>query len=146
MNTFQQLIAATLLGLVVANPMARSAAAPSNLLFPRQGEAEGPRPTISCPSMNGTLVISSGKSFVVECGMDHAGGDLPNQPVYVSSLAQCIGKCALESACVDFTLSGAACYMKGSVGPTVYGEVNGARLVNDQGAAGEVYLTCGTVV
>ncbi|GIZ39727.1 hypothetical protein CKM354_000309900 [Cercospora kikuchii] len=142
MHSFQHIIASAIIGLAVANPVALNPADSSNLLFTRQAE---PSQTISCPSMNGTLVTSSGKSFVVECGMDHAGGDLPNQPTYVNSLAQCISKCAQNPACVDFTLSGAACYMKGSVGPTVFGGVNGARLVTDEGA-GEVYLTCGTVV
>lgn len=93
--------------------------------------------------MNGTTVISNGKSFIVECGIDHTGGDLPNQPVYVSGLAGCVKTCADTPDCVDFTLSGSACYMKGSVGPNVYGGANGAKLLGVED--GVVYLTCGTV-
>lgn len=101
------------------------------------------RDDISCPSQNGTLVISNGKYFIVECGTDHAGGDLPNQPVYVNSLAACVANCAQNSACVDFTLAGSACYQKGSVGPTLSSGFNGARLVNSDD--GLVYVTSGTV-
>ncbi|EME81946.1 uncharacterized protein MYCFIDRAFT_77734 [Pseudocercospora fijiensis CIRAD86] len=123
------LLAATILGLATASPFN------SFPIMERQSSS------ITCPDMNQTTVISNGKSFVVECGMDHAGGDLPNQPVYVNSLAQCVAACAQEPSCVDFTLSGAACYMKGSVGPTVYGGANGARLIGVE--SGVVYLTCG---
>ncbi|CAK4030855.1 related to alpha-amylase A precursor [Lecanosticta acicola] len=124
------LLASTLLGLAMSSP----AALPSLL---------EKRSDITCPDMNSTTVISNGKSFIVECGIDHAGGNLPNQPVYVSGLAGCVSACAETDACVDFTLSGSACYMKGSVGPNVYGGANGARLIGVE--SGKVYLTCGTV-
>jgi hypothetical protein len=84
---------------------------------------------ITCPEKNNTIAISGGKAFIVECGIDHAGGDLPDQPVYVNGLAECIVTCAAEPACVDFTLSGNACYMKGTVGQNVYGGAIGARRI-----------------
>ncbi|KAI5369815.1 hypothetical protein Slin15195_G006930 [Septoria linicola] len=131
MFAFQPLLVSTLVGLSMANPVAM------NDLLTRQANE------ISCPDMNSTIVISSGKRFVVECGIDHAGGDLPNQPVYVSGLAGCVRACGQTPSCVDFGLSGSACYMKGSVGPNVYGGANGARLLEEDTSS--VYLTCGTV-
>ncbi|GAB7337907.1 hypothetical protein MBLNU457_4296t1 [Dothideomycetes sp. NU457] len=65
-----------------------------------------------CPQNNGDTYIdpATGASFVLECGIDHVGGDL--KMVYVSDLAGCIAQCASTSGCVDVSLSGAACYMK----------------------------------
>ena len=53
--------------------------------------------------------------------------------VYVNSLASCIAACAANSTCVDVSLSGAACYMKKSVGNAVYNtDVYGARLISEE--------------
>ncbi|USW53609.1 Putative carbohydrate binding module family 20, glycosyl hydrolase, family 13, catalytic [Septoria linicola] len=81
---------------------------------------------------NGTTYTTStnGKSFLIECGVDHFGGDLAS--VQVSStngFKQCIDACASNSACVDVSLSGVACYLKHSVGTNVYNDVYGAKLI-----------------
>lgn len=74
-----------------------------------------------CPSSNNTIAVSNSQAFIVECGIDHAGGDLPKQPVYSENgISGCITKCANTEGCVDFTMSGSACYLKGSVGESVY--------------------------
>lgn len=91
-----------------------------------------PTPTVSitCPEYNNTLYNepTSGTSFRIECGIDHAGGDL--SMVYVSDLAGCIDACAQTTGCVDVSLSGAACYMKKSVGAVVDSNgIMGAKLV-----------------
>jgi len=46
-----------------------------------------------------------------------------------NSLEQCIASCDATLGCVDVALSGAACYMKSSVGAAVQNGVLGARLV-----------------
>lgn len=50
----------------------------------------------------------------MECGIDHAGGDMGSKTV--SSLKQCIDACDSTSGCVDVSLSGVACYLKSSLG------------------------------
>lgn len=82
---------------------------------------------VTCPASNSTTYTSNGKSFIVECGIDHAGGDL--SMVYVNGLKQCIETCAATSGCVNVALSGTACYMKSKIGSAVYNGVQGARLV-----------------
>lgn len=84
-----------------------------------------------CPNLNSTVYTdtATGYKFTIECGIDHAGGDL--SMVYVQNLAGCIAACAKTTSCVDVSLSGAACYMKKSVGAPVYSNsgILGARLI-----------------
>jgi len=71
---------------------------------------------------------SSGSSFLLECGIDHAGGDLAM--TYVSSFAGCIAACATTSGCVDVSLSGNACYMKSTLGNALSASnIYGAKLI-----------------
>lgn len=84
----------------------------------------------SCPQNNGTIFVdpNSGSRYLLECSIDHAGGDL--SMTYVSNLAGCIAACSAFSGCVDVSLSGTACYMKSSVGNAVQnGGVQGAKLL-----------------
>ncbi|CAK4034957.1 concanavalin A-like lectin glucanase [Lecanosticta acicola] len=158
MGAFRNLIALGLLGLASANPVelqrrAVTVTATSTVFYCTDNSrptatigardvvekrattttsppaATGTVSNIVCPSMNQTTVTSNGKSFLIECGIDHAGGDLANQPVYVADLAGCLNACAAQPLCVDAVLSGTACYMKGTVGARVYDGVNGARLL-----------------
>lgn len=82
---------------------------------------------LSCPGSNNSTYVSNDLSFLIECGIDHAGGDL--KAVDANSLQQCIDACATQNGCVDVSFLGAACYMKSSVGAPVYNAVNGARLI-----------------
>ncbi|KAF1991976.1 hypothetical protein K402DRAFT_416473 [Aulographum hederae CBS 113979] len=88
----------------------------------------------TCPDNSGsTYTGPSGKKFVIECFMDRAGGDMPNQPVYVSSFQQCIDTCDSTAACVAVSRVGAACYMKSAQNNIVTnGAVWGARLASGQ--------------
>jgi hypothetical protein len=90
----------------------------------------------ACPANNNTIYTdkSSGLSFLIECGIDHSGGDL--KMVYTSDLAACIQSCAQTTGCVDVSLSGSACYMKKSVGSVVKSNgIKGAKLVSTSGTA-----------
>lgn len=89
---------------------------------------ESTAPTdVSCPASNGTTVTSGGKKFLIECGIDHVGGDLTS--LNVNSFAACIDACAQNAQCVDVALSGAACYLKSTLGAAVNNGVWGAKLV-----------------
>ncbi|GAB7357018.1 hypothetical protein MBLNU459_g7845t2 [Dothideomycetes sp. NU459] len=85
--------------------------------------------SLSCPANNGTLyTAASGAQFQVECGIDHAGGDL--SMVYVSGLIGCITACANTTSCIDVSLSGTACYLKSTLGSAIANTgILGAKLV-----------------
>ncbi len=84
---------------------------------------------ISCPSSNGKTYTVGGKKFIVQCGTDHAGGDLKS--VTAQSLGDCVAACAATKGCVDVSLSGVACYMKSAVGQKLQNSaINGARLIS----------------
>ena len=57
---------------------------------------------LSCPASDGQTVTIGGKSFLVECGIDHVGGDLTSMSV--SGLNECISNCASNPSCVDVSL------------------------------------------
>lgn len=85
----------------------------------------------ACPAGDNTLYTdkTTGAQFLIECGTDHAGGDL--KMVYVSDFATCIQTCAQTTGCVDVSLSGTACYMKKSVGSVVKSSgIKGAKLIS----------------
>ncbi|RMY93795.1 hypothetical protein D0861_01699 [Hortaea werneckii] len=77
---------------------------------------------------NGTTVTVDGEDFVVQCGWDHAGGDISSQ--YVDSFYQCISICVATPDCVLVTLRANLCFLKSLVGDAVQGEVSGAILVS----------------
>ncbi|KAF2156578.1 hypothetical protein K461DRAFT_308871 [Myriangium duriaei CBS 260.36] len=91
----------------------------------------------TCPQNNGTIYVepSSGYQYLLECGIDHSGGDL--SMTYVSSFSACIAACAQNKGCVDVSLSGTACYMKSSVGSAIYSNsgIKGAKLINTTSTA-----------
>ncbi|KAI7159869.1 putative ferulic acid esterase [Hortaea werneckii] len=86
---------------------------------------------ISCPQANGTTVTVDGEDFVVQCGWDHAGGDISSQ--YVDSFYQCISICVATPNCVLVTLRANSCFLKSLVGDAIQGEVSGAILVSVMG-------------
>ncbi|KAI6815373.1 hypothetical protein KC332_g10896 [Hortaea werneckii] len=87
-------------------------------------------PSPECPESNNTLFKTpNGAEFAIECGIDHAAGDIGM--AYVRSLGDCAVRCSETSGCVDVSLSGAACYLKSDLGPISYNTaINGARLVS----------------
>ncbi|KAF2152260.1 carbohydrate esterase family 1 protein [Myriangium duriaei CBS 260.36] len=97
--------------------------------------AAAPTTTVTCPAGNGTIyTAASGATFLIECGIDHQAGDMGSTSV--SSFAQCIEACANTAGCVDVSLSGAACYMKKSLGLAIANSgIKGAKLVTGVSAA-----------
>ncbi|KAI0203467.1 WSC domain-containing protein [Astrocystis sublimbata] len=96
-----------------------------------------PRPTstsvaVTCPADDGkTYTASTGTRFNVQCGTDHAGGDMPSpNPAYVSDFTSCLETCAKREGCMSVALAGGACYLKGSVGAPIQNGVFGAVVVS----------------
>ncbi|KAF4551144.1 Hypothetical protein D9617_14g076000 [Elsinoe fawcettii] len=84
-----------------------------------------------CPDNNSTIFVdpTSGYQYLIECGIDHEGGDL--SMTYVQTLEACIAACATTSGCVDVSLSGNACYMKKTLGKALKADgLKGAKLIN----------------
>ncbi|KAI7283488.1 hypothetical protein KC345_g2943 [Hortaea werneckii] len=98
-------------------------------------------PSPECPGSNNTLFKTpNGAEFAIECGIDHAAGDIGM--VYVRDLGECAVRCSEISGCVDVSLSGAACYLKSNLGPTSYNAaINGARLVSQPSEAASLSVS-----
>ncbi|KAF2006303.1 hypothetical protein P154DRAFT_256589 [Amniculicola lignicola CBS 123094] len=93
-----------------------------------------PAPTdnrLSCPASNNTVYYSNMKIFRIQCGVDRSGGDLASgTPVYNVDFQTCVDTCANNTACVDLSHSGSACYLKGSTTtPQENGNVWAAQLI-----------------
>jgi hypothetical protein len=74
--------------------------------------------TLSCPNSNNTAYIGpKGNKFLIECGIDHRGGDMKSASV--SSFQACVDLCDATAGCVDVSLSGAACYLKSTLGAAI---------------------------
>ncbi|KAK3622528.1 hypothetical protein LTR56_022157 [Elasticomyces elasticus] len=89
---------------------------------------------ITCPEANQTsYTTTNGQSYLVQCSTDHRGGNLRMVDVHTAEfwLPACIEACGSDSACVDVTLSGSACYLKDSSedGNPAEG-ISSARLIN----------------
>ena len=86
--------------------------------------------SVSCPGSNSTIyTASNGVTFLIECGIDHASGDMSS--TRVNTFADCINACATTSGCVDVSLSGSACYLKSTLGAALQnGGVWGAKAVS----------------
>ncbi|KAF2138759.1 uncharacterized protein K452DRAFT_199309, partial [Aplosporella prunicola CBS 121167] len=54
----------------------------------------------SCPASDGVVYqINTGSTFLIECGIDHYGGDL--ELSYPGSFGACIAACDNNPQCVD---------------------------------------------
>ncbi|KAK4955962.1 hypothetical protein LTR10_006901 [Elasticomyces elasticus] len=84
---------------------------------------------LACPASNSTIYTGpQGNTFMIECGIDHQGGDLSS--LQVSGFAQCVDACDSTKGCVDVSLSGSACYLKKTLGKAVSNSgIRGAKLV-----------------
>ncbi|KAG9533791.1 alpha/beta-hydrolase, partial [Aureobasidium melanogenum] len=87
---------------------------------------------LSCPASNNQIYTyaANGAQFVIECGIDHSGGDMASTSV--KNFEGCIAACATTSGCVDVSLSGSACYLKKTLGAAVTnGGILGARFIGN---------------
>ncbi|TKX19229.1 hypothetical protein C1H76_8607 [Elsinoe australis] len=97
----------------------------------------------TCPGSNSTYYQSpsTGSLFLIECGIDHQGGDMASKSV--NSFQECIEACASTTGCVDISLSGGACYMKKTLGAALYGNsgLRGAKLISTGSGAATTTTT-----
>lgn len=75
----------------------------------------GAKAPVQCPTSDGTnYTTSNDQTFVVECGIDHAGGDIRGfnvaGDIAARWLGQCIETCGNTTGCVDVSLSGRKSY------------------------------------
>lgn len=65
---------------------------------------------VGCPADNGTVyTTTSGQNFLIECSVDHPGGDLAVVRMLGGPstwFGQCIEACANTTSCLDVSLSG----------------------------------------
>ncbi|GME27732.1 Carbohydrate-binding WSC domain-containing [Neofusicoccum parvum] len=80
---------------------------------------------VACPVGNNTDYKSTDcTDFVLDCGTDRIGGDLPDSPQYPGSFAKCVDACASQEKCVAVVYSDGPCYLKGALAAT--GKLPGA--------------------
>ena len=133
-----------------ASASSSSAPSSSTLTTSYKASSKPAKPTqhphgskISCPESNHQTYKVHGKTFKLQCGIDHSGGDMKSTTAH--SLAECVAACAKTDTCVDVSLRGTACYLKDSLGSRNRDSgVIGAKVV-DSGTAGTV-TTMGDVV
>jgi len=73
---------------------------------------------ISCPNSDASLYTTpSGVSYIIECGVNHAGNDLGWS--YTGNFEDCLALCAKDSNCafVTFVAGNGFCYMKSTLPP-----------------------------
>ncbi|KAB2575460.1 hypothetical protein DBV05_g5950 [Lasiodiplodia theobromae] len=80
----------------------------------------GSNTEFTCPVSNDTHYVAHDcQDFVIECGTDRTGGDLPNSPQYPGSFLGCVDACASDEACVALVYTDGPCYLKGELVATV---------------------------
>ncbi len=111
-------------------------------------------PTPFCPNLDGqSYTDSCGAVYVIECHVDHCGGDIPNGMQYTTGLDTCMALCSSNSACVDVSwvpgLPEGPCYIKSSLGAAEQNSnVWGARQISGcttTTTSVSTATTCGTV-
>ncbi|KAK6000364.1 hypothetical protein QM012_003610 [Aureobasidium pullulans] len=113
------------------NSVSSAASSASSTTSPSVSFSAAPTTSaLSCPASNNQIYTyaATGAQFVIECGIDHSGGDMASTSV--KNLEGCIAACATTNGCVDVSLSGSACYLKKTLGAAVNnGGILGARFI-----------------
>lgn len=87
---------------------------------------------LPCPTSNATVyTAATGSQFLIECNMDHQGGDFKSVQVTGQTAFRSYNEhCVKTPGCLDVSLSGVACYMKSVLGKAVSANsVLGAQLL-----------------
>ncbi|KAH0335896.1 putative GPI anchored protein, partial [Aureobasidium melanogenum] len=124
-------VAISLLALSEAKAISTSSSSSTASSTDSSAQPTSTHPT--CPEANNNIFIAkSGAVFVVECGIDYAGGDLRSVNIASNRIGDCIDACDATEGCIDISMSGTACYMKSKLlKPLVNKGIRGARKIKD---------------
>ncbi|OCK73498.1 hypothetical protein K432DRAFT_447803 [Lepidopterella palustris CBS 459.81] len=95
------------------------------------------RTSVMCPDHNGqNFTSSTGRKFLIECGIDRPGGDMYPTPAYTNGLEYCLQVCAQIPGCIDVAWhigypSGTCWFKNQTMGAKVDPEVMNAKWVPD---------------
>ena len=89
---------------------------------------------LACPADNEQTYVdpTSQSTYIIECGYDRPGTDIPGSPGWTNTLEDCIALCSTKSSCVDVSYipgSPGPCYMKSGLNaPVPYNGMMAAHL------------------
>ncbi|KAG9761607.1 putative GPI anchored protein, partial [Aureobasidium melanogenum] len=126
-------VAISLLALSDAKAISTTASSSYSIASSADSSAQPTSTHPTCPEANNNIFIAkSGATFVVECGIDYAGGDLKSVNIASNRIGDCINACDATEGCIDISMSGTACYMKKKLNkPLVNKGIRGARKIKD---------------
>lgn len=126
-------VAISLLALSDASAISTSSSSSYSTASSTDASAQPTSTHPTCPEANNNIFIAkSGATFVVECGIDYAGGDLKSVNIASNRIGDCINACDATEGCIDISMSGTACYMKKKLlKPLVNKGIRGARKIKD---------------
>lgn len=94
---------------------------------------------LECPNDNKQTYVdpASQLTYVIECGYDRPGADIPGSPGWTDTLEECVALCSTTSICVDVSYipgSPGRCYMKNALNaPVAYNGMMAAHLPSAEG-------------
>src|SRR5579871_2688163 len=94
---------------------------------------------LACPAANGQTYVDpkSQSTYVIECGYDRPGDDVPGSPGWTNTLEECIALCSATSQCVNVGYipgSPGPCYMKNALTfPVTKTGMMAAHLISAEG-------------
>lgn len=94
---------------------------------------------LECPVDNKVTYVdpASQLTYVIECGYDRPGADIPGSPGWTDTLEECVALCSTTSICVDVSYipgSPGRCYMKNALSaPVAYNGMMAAHLPSAEG-------------
>lgn len=89
---------------------------------------------LECPNDNKQTYVdpASQLTYVIECGYDRLGADIPGSPGWTDTLEECVALCSTTSICVDVSYipgSPGRCYMGNALNaPVAYNGMIAAHL------------------
>ncbi|KAK4969922.1 hypothetical protein LTR66_011603 [Elasticomyces elasticus] len=73
---------------------------------------------LACPASNSTTYTTVNGTYVIECYVDHAGGDIKSTGQAAATFQTCVDRCSATTGCAAFSwVSGPKnCYLKSTLG------------------------------
>ncbi|KAG9749761.1 hypothetical protein KCU59_g3270, partial [Aureobasidium melanogenum] len=126
-------VAISLLALSDAKAISTTSSSSYSIASSTDSSAQPTSTHPTCPEANNNIFVAkSGATFVVECGIDYAGGDLKSVNIASNRIGDCINACDATEGCINISMSGTACYMKKKLlKPLVNKGIRGARKIKD---------------